>query len=67
MTKVRLDELKQALEQKRPKAAGLSEADFKRRLVSEIKMLGGQARRIEDRFAVGVLDLIIKLPEAYSQ
>ena len=63
MTKVRLDELKQALEQKRPKAAFLTEADLKRRLVSEVKMLGGAARRIEDRFAVGVLDMIIKLPE----
>ena len=41
----------------------MTEADFKRKLVAEIKMLpGGYARRVEDRWAVGVLDLIIKLP-----
>ena len=64
MTKVRLDELKQALEQKRPPAAK-SEAQYKRELVAEINLLpGGRARRIEDRFAIGVLDMIIKLPGA---
>ena len=40
----------------------MNEADRKRRLVSEIRLLGGQARRIEDSWAVGVLDLAIKLP-----
>lgn len=41
----------------------IKEADYKRRLVAEIKRLpGGWARRIEDRFAVGVLDIVIKLP-----
>ena len=41
----------------------MDEAAHKRKLVAEIKALsGGQARRIEDRWAVGVLDLILKLP-----
>ena len=41
----------------------MNEADHKRKLVAEVNALrGGYARRIEDRFAVGVLDLIIKLP-----
>ena len=40
----------------------LKESDHKRRLVSEITLLGGYARRIEDRFAVGALDMIIKPP-----
>ena len=41
----------------------MNEADHKRRLVAEVNALrGGYARRVEDRFAVGVLDLIIKLP-----
>lgn len=42
----------------------MNEADHKRKLVAEVNALrGGYARRIEDRFAVGVLDLIIKFPE----
>ena len=41
----------------------MKEADHKRKLVAEVNALrGGYARRVEDRFAVGVLDLIIKLP-----
>ena len=40
----------------------MNEADCKRELVKAVKALGGQARRIEDSWAVGVLDLIIKLP-----
>ncbi len=41
----------------------MDEAAHKRKLVAEVKALrGGFARRIEDRWAVGVLDLIIKLP-----
>jgi hypothetical protein len=41
----------------------MNEADHKRKLVAEIKALrGGWARRVEDRFAVGVLDLILKIP-----
>jgi hypothetical protein len=40
----------------------VNESDYKRRLVAEVKALGGHARRVEDRFAVGVLDLILKLP-----
>lgn len=40
----------------------MNEADYKRQLVKEVKLLGGHARRVEDRWAVGVLDLIIKLP-----
>ncbi len=39
------------------------EADRKRKLVREINALpGAYARRIEDRWAVGVLDLVLKLP-----
>jgi hypothetical protein len=39
------------------------EADKKRKLVKEVNSLpGGWARRWEDRWAVGVLDLLIKLP-----
>ena len=42
----------------------MNEADYKRKLVAEVNALrGAYARRLEDRFAVGVLDLIIKLPE----
>ena len=63
MTKLRLDDLKAALEQRRPPAVK-SEADHKRELVAAINQLpGGRARRIEDRYATGVLDLIIKLPD----
>ena len=40
----------------------MNEADRKRELVKAVKALGGHARRIEDRWAVGALDLIIKLP-----
>lgn len=41
----------------------MNEADHKRKLVAEVNALrGGYACRIEDRFAVGRLDLIIKLP-----
>jgi hypothetical protein len=41
----------------------VNEADHKRDLVREVNLLrGGWARRVEDRWAVGVLDLIIKLP-----
>jgi hypothetical protein len=39
-----------------------NEADRKRELVKAVRAIGGQARRIEDSWAVGVLDLIIKLP-----
>jgi hypothetical protein len=59
-----LEDLKSALEAK-PRHGGteLSEADYKRRLVSEINRLPeARARRIEDRYATGVLDLIIALP-----
>ena len=62
MSKIRLDELKAALEQRRPPATK-SEAAYKHELVTGINRLpGGRARRIEDRWAVGVLDLIIKPP-----
>ena len=43
----------------------MSEADYKRKLVADINRLPneeGRARRIEDRYGVGILDLIIKLP-----
>lgn len=42
----------------------MDEAGRKRKLVAEVNALrGGYARRLEDRFAVGLLDLVIKLPE----
>ena len=41
-----------------------NEADRKRELVKAVKALGGAARRVEDAWAVGVLDLAIKLPGA---
>jgi hypothetical protein len=42
----------------------MDEAARKRKLVAEVNALrGGYARRLEDRFAVGLLDLVIKLPE----
>jgi hypothetical protein len=41
----------------------VNEADRKAQLVAAVKALaGGWARRVEDKWAVGVLDLIIKLP-----
>jgi hypothetical protein len=41
----------------------LNESGYKMKLVKEVNALpGGYARRIEDRFSVGVLDMIIKLP-----
>lgn len=63
-TPLHLEDLKSALEAK-PRHGGteLSEADYKRRLVAEINRLPeARARRIEDRYATGVLDLIIALP-----
>ena len=63
MSKLRLEDLKAALAQRRPPAAK-SEADHKRELVAAINALpGGRARRIEDRYGTGILDLIIKLPD----
>jgi len=35
------------------------EADWKRWMVDSIKAAGGYARRVEDQFAVGTLDLIL--------
>lgn len=41
----------------------MDEASHKRKLVAEINALpGARARRVEDKWAVGVLDMIIKLP-----
>jgi hypothetical protein len=41
----------------------MKESDFKTKLVAAInKMEGGYAQRIEDKFAVGVLDMLIKFP-----
>jgi hypothetical protein len=40
-----------------------TESDRKRKLVEGINLLpGGRARRWEDRWATGLLDLVIKLP-----
>lgn len=37
----------------------MNEADYKRRVVSQFKELGGYARRIEDSYSVGFPDLIL--------
>ena len=58
----RLDDLAAALAQRRPPAVK-SEADHKRELVGQINYLGGRARRIEDRYGTGILDMMIKLPD----
>ena len=63
-TPLHLEDLKAVLEAK-PRHGGteLSEADYKRKLVAEINRLpGARARRIEDRYATGILDLTIALP-----
>ena len=44
----------------------MKESDYKRRLVAAVIAAGGHARRVEDRWAVGVLDLIIKLPGLHT-
>jgi len=38
------------------------ESWYKRKMVESIKDAGGYARRFEDQFAVGILDLVFKLP-----
>ena len=40
----------------------MNEADRKVNLVKGVKALGGFARRLEDKYALGLLDLVIKLP-----
>lgn len=41
----------------------MRESDLKRKLVKEVNAIpGGYARRVEDRWSVGALDLFIKLP-----
>ena len=39
------------------------ESERKRELVEGCRELGGYARRLEDRYALGLLDLTIKLPD----
>ena len=57
-----LEDLRAALEAKQP-AAEQSEAHYKRALVAEVNNLPrGYAQRIEDKYLVGALDMIIKLP-----
>ena len=63
-TPLHLEDLKTALEAK-PRHGGteLSESDYKRKLVAEINRIpGARAQRIEDRYGLGILDLLIKLP-----
>lgn len=63
-TPLHLEDLKAALEEK-PRHGGteLSEADYKHRLVAEINRLPeARAQRIEDKYAPGVLDMVIALP-----
>jgi hypothetical protein len=40
----------------------VNEAEHKADLVKEVKLLGGYAQRVEDKWAVGILDLILKFP-----
>lgn len=40
----------------------MNEAAHKLLLVKEVKRLGGMARRLEDKYALGLLDLTVKLP-----
>ena len=40
----------------------MSEAEHKLNLVKGVKALGGYGRRLEDKFALGLLDLVLKLP-----
>lgn len=62
MTRIRLDDLRAALA-KRPPPSEKSESEYKQMLVAEINGLdGGYAERREDKYAVGVLDMVIKLP-----
>lgn len=46
-----------------PRGNVVNEANFKRRIVDNIKARGGYARRIEDQFSVGFPDLIIQTSE----
>ena len=39
------------------------ESERKRELVDSCRALGGYARRLEDKYALGLLDLTIKLPD----
>lgn len=42
----------------------MMESDYKMRLVKQVKeMPRGYARRVEDKYRVGALDLLIKLPD----
>lgn len=41
----------------------MRESDIKRLLVKEMRMEGGYARRIEDKFAVGMPDLVMIPPD----
>ena len=41
----------------------MNEADFKAQLVKNVRALGGYGRRLEDKYALGLLDLVIKLPQ----
>lgn len=39
------------------------ESEFKTDLVNQCRKLGAYARRLEDRYAIGLLDLTIKFPD----
>lgn len=43
-----------------------SEADVKRAMVKEINRAGGYARRIEDQYAVGILDTVLIPPRGIT-
>lgn len=43
----------------------MNEAQRKAKLVEEINALGGYAHRWEDRYRVGLLDLVLKLPDPF--
>lgn len=38
----------------------MNEADFKRKIVADVKKHGGYARRIEDQFSVGFPDMVLR-------
>jgi hypothetical protein len=41
----------------------MTEAEFKRDIVRQLTREGGYARRLEDRYAVGTLDLLLLTPK----
>lgn len=42
---------------------GKLESEYKKDMVREVRAEGGYGRRIEDQYAVGILDTVLKLPD----